>query len=342
MIISFNNNEAANNIIRRMHTNKAELQESLTRLATGSKVDRVTEESEVQRLTAVLTRYRAAKQNVNNAISMTQAQEGYMEGVASALMRMNELAMMANDQTKSQADRDAYNAEYSSLFKFVYEGKSKTWNGNNLFTDTTLKVGTGSEYTDTTDITGINLNHPFRNDLAPFSTVTTEADGLANVNWPPKSTADTGVSIETSDPNLFTFYQIARPKYEFDKNGAIATPGNDDYRDADNYTIVTGEPYYDISTIDGARFILSKLDTALSAIAERRAQVGAFQSALEGKSNFIDIAVENYEATRSRVNDVDIAEESTKMAKYNILMQSSTAVLAQANQINSSVLRLLS
>jgi flagellin len=63
---------------------------------------------------------------------------------------------------------------------------------------------------------------------------------------------------------------------------------------------------------------------------------------LEGKSNFIDIAVENYEATRSRVNDVDIAEESTKMAKYNILMQSSTAVLAQANQINSSVLRLLS
>jgi flagellin-like hook-associated protein FlgL len=252
---------------------------------------------------------------------------------------MNELAMMANDQTKSQADRDAYNAEYSSLFKFVYEGKSKTWNGNNLFTDTTLKVGTGSEYTDTTDITGINLNHPFRNDLAPFSTVTTEADGLANVNWPPKSTADTGVSIETSDPNLFSFYQIARPKYQYDTTQGTTAA---DYQDADNYTIVTGEPYYDISTIDGARFILSKLDTALSAIAERRAQVGAFQSALEGKSNFIDIAVENYEATRSRVNDVDIAEESTKMAKYNILMQSSTAVLAQANQINSSVLRLLS
>jgi len=342
MIISFNNNEAANNIIRRMHTNKAELQESLTRLATGSKVDRVTEESEVQRLSAVLTRYRAAKHNVNNAISMTQAQEGYMEGVASALMRMNELAMMANDQTKSQADRDAYNNEYSSLFKFVYEGKSKTWNGNNLFTDTTLKVGTGSEYTDTTDITGINLNHPFGNGIAPFNAVTTSADGIANVNWPPRTAQDGGVSIETSDPNLFSFYQIARPKYEFDKDGAIVAPDNDDYRDASNYTIVTGEPYYDISTIDGARFILSKLDTALSAIAERRAQVGAFQSALEGKSNFIDIAVENYEATRSRVNDVDIAEESTKMAKYNILMQSSTAVLAQANQINSSVLRLLS
>jgi flagellin-like hook-associated protein FlgL len=39
---------------------------------------------------------------------------------------------------------------------------------------------------------------------------------------------------------------------------------------------------------------------------------------------------------------VDIAEESTKMAKYNILMQSSTAILAQANQINANVLRLLS
>ena len=334
MIISFNNNEAANNVIRRMHTNKAELQESLTRLATGSKVDRVTEESEVQRLTAIITRYRSAKNNVNNAMSMTQAQEGFMEGVAKAIMRMGELAMMANDQTKSQADRDAYAGEYNSLYKFIDEGRQKDWNGRNLFTGETLQVSTGSESTDVTTLDGIDLNHDLNDNT--IATATDATDGLDKVKWPPLN--DDSTEVGSTDANLLKFYEIIRPAYEYTgpDPGVLA-----DHQTASNYTKKT-TPYHDISTITGARAVLERLDAALSAVAERRAKVGALQSALEGKSEFIDIAVENYEATRSRVNDVDIAEESTKMAKYNILMQSSTAILAQANQINANVLRLLS
>ena len=55
----------------------------------------------------------------------------------------------------------------------------------------------------------------------------------------------------------------------------------------------------------------------------------------------IDIAIDNYDASRGRIQDVDVAEESTRLAKYNILVQSSTAILAQANQIPQNVLRLL-
>ncbi len=55
----------------------------------------------------------------------------------------------------------------------------------------------------------------------------------------------------------------------------------------------------------------------------------------------IDVAIDNYDASRSRIQDVDVAEESTRLAKYNILVQSSTAILAQANQIPQNVLRLL-
>ena len=55
----------------------------------------------------------------------------------------------------------------------------------------------------------------------------------------------------------------------------------------------------------------------------------------------IDVAIENYDSSRSRVTDVDVAEESTRLAKYNILVQSSTAILAQANQIPQNVLRLI-
>jgi flagellin len=55
----------------------------------------------------------------------------------------------------------------------------------------------------------------------------------------------------------------------------------------------------------------------------------------------IDVAIDNYDSTRSRVQDVDVAEESTRLAKYNILVQSSTAILAQANQLPQNILRLL-
>ena len=55
----------------------------------------------------------------------------------------------------------------------------------------------------------------------------------------------------------------------------------------------------------------------------------------------IDVAIDNYDASRGRIQDVDVAEESTRLAKYNILVQSSTAILAQANQIPQNVLRLL-
>jgi len=62
---------------------------------------------------------------------------------------------------------------------------------------------------------------------------------------------------------------------------------------------------------------------------------------LEGHVHQIDVAIDNYDASRSRIQDVDVAEESTRLAKYNILVQSSTAILAQANQIPQNVLRLL-
>jgi len=244
------------------------------------------------------------------------------------------LAMMANDQTKSQADRDAYAGEYNSLYKFIDEGRQKDWNGRNLFTGETLQVSTGSESTDVTTLDGIDLNHDLNDNT--IATATDATDGLDKVKWPPLN--DDSTEVGSTDANLLKFYEIIRPAYEYTgpDPGVLA-----DHQTASNYTKKT-TPYHDISTITGARAVIERLDAALSAVAERRAKVGALQSALEGKSEFIDIAVENYEATRSRVNDVDIAEESTKMAKYNILMQSSTAILAQANQINANVLRLLS
>jgi len=80
---------------------------------------------------------------------------------------------------------------------------------------------------------------------------------------------------------------------------------------------------------------------AIQQIATERATLGAAQSRLEVASAQLQVQYENLEAAISRIRDVDVAEEATAMAKAQILVQSGTAMLAQANTLPQSVLRLL-
>jgi flagellin len=87
--------------------------------------------------------------------------------------------------------------------------------------------------------------------------------------------------------------------------------------------------------------ITSTISTAVQEVATARAKLGAAQSRLSIASNTLDIEYENLSAAVSRIRDVDVALEATQMARYNILTQSGTAMLAQANQMPQSVLQLL-
>jgi len=98
---------------------------------------------------------------------------------------------------------------------------------------------------------------------------------------------------------------------------------------------------YDISLTDAADDVIGKVTLAIQHIASERASLGASQSRLELASNTLSIEYENLTAAISRIRDVDVAQEATTMARYNILVQSGTAMLAQANQMPSSVLQLL-
>ena len=79
----------------------------------------------------------------------------------------------------------------------------------------------------------------------------------------------------------------------------------------------------------------------LPAGAHDRASIGAFQARLNSTADQIAVSRQNLSAASSSIKDVDVAEESTNYARYNILAQSGTAMLAQANQLPQSVLRLL-
>jgi len=97
-----------------------------------------------------------------------------------------------------------------------------------------------------------------------------------------------------------------------------------------------------IGTTAGAIAALADVKTAISALASARAYIGANIEALNNYSSQLSTLNNNLSAANSQIMDVDVAQESTRYAKYNILVQSGTAMLAQANSLPQIALKLLS
>ncbi len=96
-----------------------------------------------------------------------------------------------------------------------------------------------------------------------------------------------------------------------------------------------------ISSPDNANRTIGVVDTALRAVNKQRADLGAYQNRLEHAVKGIDIGAENLQAAESRIRDTDMAAQMVDYVKNQILVQSSTAMLAQANMKTQSVLQLL-
>ncbi|MBN2652263.1 MAG: flagellin [Spirochaetales bacterium] len=96
-----------------------------------------------------------------------------------------------------------------------------------------------------------------------------------------------------------------------------------------------------LRNIDDANQAIGKMDNALKIVNKQRADLGAYQNRLEFAVKGIDISAENLQAAESRIRDVDMAKEMVDFTKNSILVQSGTAMLAQANTKTQSVLQLL-
>ncbi|GHV81548.1 flagellin [Spirochaetia bacterium] len=106
-------------------------------------------------------------------------------------------------------------------------------------------------------------------------------------------------------------------------------------REQGNTEIVT------LANMDDANRAIGTMDTALQIINKQRADLGAYQNRLEHAVAGLDIGAENLQAAESRIRDTDMAAEMVSYMRDQILSQSGTAMLAQANQRTTSVLQLL-
>ena len=97
-----------------------------------------------------------------------------------------------------------------------------------------------------------------------------------------------------------------------------------------------------IASNTGAQNAVTAIQTAIQSLATLRANNGAEQTRLTFAADMLSVNKINLEAANSRIIDVDVAEESAQLARFNILQQAGTAMLAQANQSTQSILRLIS
>jgi len=121
----------------------------------------------------------------------------------------------------------------------------------------------------------------------------------------------------------------------------VAANDRIDVSTVDATTGTLGVDALDLSTAGGAQAALTDIDDALADVSAARATFGSVGNRLNSVVATIQTAAENLSAANSRIRDVDVAEETSKMSRSQVLLQAGVSVLAQANQMPQIALKLL-
>jgi len=155
-----NTNIAAENSASLLETSETNLAKSLQRLSSGSKITSPADDPAGLAVStefgAESDRITAASNNVTDAISYTQTQNGFLTQVSSALDRMSELAVDAMDSTKTDSDRALYNSEFQQLGSYINSVATQDFNGVSMFNNAAMNVTVDSDGT-MWSMSGINM-----------------------------------------------------------------------------------------------------------------------------------------------------------------------------------------
>jgi flagellin len=270
MSIVINTNTSALNTANLLTQSSNMLSQSLARLSSGSKITSPADDSAGLAVSMNLVSQEgentAASNNIADAVSFNQTQDGYLTQVTSALDRMSELAVQSQDITKSDADRSLYQQEFTTLASYVNNVSTENFNGVSLFNPANA-----------------NLN------------VTIDSSGT--------KFAMAGIDLTTA---TFTNLETAS-----------------------------------VGTAASAQTALGTVQAAITQVGVNSASLGSNEETLNNYSSQLATLNNNLAAANSQIMDVNVATESTNYAKENILVQTGTAMLAQANSLPQLALKLI-
>ena len=311
MAITINTNMAAARASFQLTKNNNALNKSLNRLSTGSRITKPADDAGglavAMKLKGSINRLKGVEANVGNAISFLQVQDGILESAGKIVDRMAELKALSQDVLKNTSDIANYNAEFQNLQVQLKDMAATKFNGVSLF-------GTGAV---------------FGSDNTNKKSIVTSADGETNVSIN-QSQLLSALTINITDS---TSPSLGSALYSTAGNGTASGS-----KLANIYTFAassTGDAI-SLGAIDAGVYT-----KALENIATLRSENGASVSRLMFAEEAASQRRTNLEAAHGRIMDVDIASESTALAKYSILVQASASMLAQANQSANIALALL-
>lgn len=354
----------ANNSLK---TNDNNLSNSLERLSSGLKINHAKDNASglamAKRMNAQIRSLDVANQNSNDGVSVIEIAEGALAEIEEMVQRMSQLAVKASNGTISDEDREMINEEIKQLKnEIVRVADSTMYNGKTLLNgdydvkgysnNSALKVVTYSDDVRSGDYSIDSLEAAFDSDGNISSVTAALGDGFPD--------GCTYVAKEDylyiEGPNDFEMQLKLDPAATYpvsDIGLDITGLGAMDIQIGTNEGQTLGVRVSTISletlglekvdclTEENAKEFLGRMDDTLLYVNQARSRLGAYENRLEHTINTLDISEENMTGAYSRIMDADMAEEMTEYTKNQVLVQSSTSMLAQANERPSSVLQLL-
>jgi len=293
------------NAHRSLLMNDRALSKSLERLASGQKVNRAADDPAAlvisEHMRAQVSGMEQAIRNNEVAISLVQTAEGSMNEISSILVSLRQRAISAANVGAS--DQDMINANQAEV-----ENGLKSIDrvvSSTQFGHYKLLDGTNAAKTITNEDGSITTREGLRFHVGP------NADHMASTSIRDMSTSSLGRAkvAEGQLPNKSNFMSLAD---------------------------------IDVRNEQGAQDALAIIDQSLTEVATVRGELGAFQKhTLESNLTSLQVAAENMTAAESTIRDTDMAQELATFTRNQIMTQSATAQLAQANAMPQHVLRLL-
>ncbi|EMB5096938.1 flagellin, partial [Campylobacter jejuni] len=143
------------------------------------------------------------------------------------------------------------------------------------------------------------------------------------------------VQIVSSTASMSSTYVISAG------SGFSAGSGNSQFAALKTSTVSAHEATAGVTTLKGAMAVMDIAETAITNLDQIRADIGSVQNQLQVTINNITVTQVNVKAAESTIRDVDFASESANFSKYNILAQSGSYAMSQANAVQQNVLKLL-
>lgn len=302
-----NHNVAAMNAHRNLSVNTFNGDRNMERLSSGMRVNRGADDAAglavSEKMRSQIRGLNMAHRNAMDGISLIQTAEGFLQETTSALQRIRELSVQSANGVYTEGDRQQIQTEVTQLLNEIQRvAEQSEFNTHTLFLGRWQSEG--------------DMNDESRGEApqAPDSaTVGTSGEG-------------TGIRLHIG-PNMDQFIRVHIG--DMSLTGLSLTG-----EDADGAGI-------DVTTIDSANRSIAVADKALFIVNKQRTDLGAVQNRLETAVRGIEVASENLQSAESRIRDTDMASQMIEFVRDNILTQSATSMLAQANLRPQAILRVL-